>query len=179
MLLLIVADRHDVGLVEQDVGRHEDGVGEQPDAGVVGTLLLRLVLELRHAAGLAEAGDRGEDPRQLGVRAHVRLHVERRLRRLDAGGDVLGGGAAGLLAQLGRILRRRERVQVDDGEERVVLALHVAPLHERPDVVAGLERVGRWLHSGVEALLSHPSILVAGTPPDLRGAAFSGSTAPP
>ena len=29
VLLLVVADRHDIGLVEQDVGRHQHRVGEQ------------------------------------------------------------------------------------------------------------------------------------------------------
>jgi hypothetical protein len=31
VLPLVVADRHDVRLVEQDVGGHEDRVGEEPD----------------------------------------------------------------------------------------------------------------------------------------------------
>jgi hypothetical protein len=73
------------------------------------------------------------------VRAHVRLHVQRRLRRLDAGGDVLRRRAAGLLAQLRRIVRLGESVQVDDGEERLVGILQVPPLQERTDVVADLE----------------------------------------
>ena len=33
VLLLVVAHRHDVGLVQQDVGRHQHRVGEQPDRG--------------------------------------------------------------------------------------------------------------------------------------------------
>ena len=37
MLALVLADRHDVGLVEQDVGGLQHRVGEQPDRVVVGT----------------------------------------------------------------------------------------------------------------------------------------------
>ena len=159
MLLLVVADRHDVGLVEQDVGSHEHRVGEEPDRRGVGAVALRLVLELRHAPGLAETGDRREDPGQLGVGGHVRLHVQRRLRGLDAGGDVLRRGATRLLAQVLGILGDGDRVQVDDREERVVSLLQVSPLEERPDVVADLEGVGRRLHSGVEARFAHPTIL--------------------
>ena len=91
--------------------------------------------------------DRGEDPRELGVRRNLRLHVQRRLLGLDAGRDVLRGRAAGLLAQLLRILWHGDRVQVDHREERVEVVLHAAPLHQRTDVVADLERIGGRLHS--------------------------------
>ena len=33
VLALVVADGHGVGVVEEDVGRHEDGVGEQARPG--------------------------------------------------------------------------------------------------------------------------------------------------
>ncbi|MBG9885107.1 hypothetical protein ABE10_00605, partial [Bacillus toyonensis] len=102
VLLLVVADRNDLRLVQQDVGGHQHGVGEQAHRGRVGAVALRLVLELGHASGLAEAGDRAEDPGELRVGAHVGLHVQRRLRRLDAGGDVLRRGTTRLRPQLGR-----------------------------------------------------------------------------
>ena len=31
MLALVLADRHPLGLVQQDVGRHQHGIGEQGD----------------------------------------------------------------------------------------------------------------------------------------------------
>ena len=162
MLLLVVADRDDVGLIEQDVGGHQNGVGEQADVRRIGPVARRLVLELRHPARLAEAGDRREDPGELRVRAHVRLDVQGRLRRLDAGGDVLRGRPASLLAELRGVVRLSERVQVDDGEERLVGILQIPPLQERTDVVADLEGVGGRLHSGVEAGLGHPFSLLSG-----------------
>ncbi len=151
VLALVVADRNDLGVVQQDVGRHEHRIGEQADRGRLRSLLGRLVLELGHARGFAEAGDRVEDPGELCVGGNVGLHVERRLRRVDAGGDVLRGGAPRLLAKGMRILRNGDRVQVDDREERVVVALQVFPLEEGADVVADLERIGRRLHTRVEA----------------------------
>ena len=71
MLTLVVADRDEVGLVEQDVAGHQDRVGEE--AGGDELLLLGLVLELRHPAQLAEARDRAEQPGRLGVRLDVAL----------------------------------------------------------------------------------------------------------
>ena len=71
MLALVVADRDDVGLVEQDVAGHQDRVGEE--AGGDELLPLALLLELRHPAELAVARDRAEQPGRLGVRRDVAL----------------------------------------------------------------------------------------------------------
>ena len=62
--------------------------------------------------------------------------------------------------RFGRVVRLGERVQVDHREESVVGLLQVAPLHERPDVVADLKRVGGGLHAGVQARFAHPTSLV-------------------
>ena len=48
VLALVVADRDDVGLVEEDVARHQHRVREE--AGGDELALLRLLLELRHPA---------------------------------------------------------------------------------------------------------------------------------
>jgi hypothetical protein len=74
VLALVLADRHRVGPVEQDVGRLQDRVREQAHRGPVGSLLGGLVLELGHPARLAEPGDAPHHPAQLGVLGHVRLH---------------------------------------------------------------------------------------------------------
>ncbi len=76
MLALIVAYRHPVGVVEQDVGRHENRVGEQTGAGRFLSALGRLVLELGHAPQFAEARRAFQHPRQLGVSRDVALDEE-------------------------------------------------------------------------------------------------------
>ena len=53
MLALVLADRHHIDVVEQDVRGLQDGIGEEADGDEL--LLLGLVLELRHAAELAVA----------------------------------------------------------------------------------------------------------------------------
>ena len=97
VLALVLADRHRVGLVEQDVGGLQDRVGEQADAGPVGALLLRLVLELGHPARLAEAGDAAEHPGELGVLGHLRLDEEGAPLRVEPDGEQLRGGDPGAL----------------------------------------------------------------------------------
>ena len=56
VLALVGPDRDDVGLIQEDVSRLQHRVGEE--AGGHELLRLRLLLELRHPAQLAEARDR-------------------------------------------------------------------------------------------------------------------------
>ena len=76
VLDLVLADRHQVGAVEQDVGGHQDRVVEQPGRNAFEPL--RLIFELRHPLQLAERRHRGQQPLQLGVLRHVRLHEQDR-----------------------------------------------------------------------------------------------------
>ena len=71
VLPLVVADRDDVGLVEQDVAGHQHRIREE--RGRDELVPVGLVLELRHPAQLAVARDRAEQPRRLGVRGDVAL----------------------------------------------------------------------------------------------------------
>ena len=79
---------------------------------------------------------------------HLALHEDRRALGVDAHRHQLGGGAQGALAEHLRVLLDGDRVQVGDEEERLVLALQVDPLPQRPEVVAEVERVGRRLDAG-------------------------------
>ncbi|GMA94332.1 hypothetical protein GCM10025881_11560 [Pseudolysinimonas kribbensis] len=159
VLALILADGHDLGVVEQHVGGHEHRVDEQANGGGVRALACDLVLVLRHPARLAVTGDGVEHPGELGVRRHVRLHEQGGCRRVDPGGDVLRGGAPGGLPELRRFLRHRDRVQVDDAEEGIVVALHGLPLQQGADVVAGVQRVGARLHAREQHGLGHEEVL--------------------
>ena len=89
-------------------------------------------------------GDRGEQPGQLGVLAHVGLAEEDAALGIEAGGEQDRGRVVDALAQLGRVVGDRERVQVDDAEDRrlaPLLALDV--LADRADVVAEVLAAGR------------------------------------
>ena len=86
VLALVVADRHEVGLVQQDVGRHQHRVGEQARAGRIPRRPLPdLVLELGHAGKLAHAGGALEEPGQLGMLMDVALDEQRATLRVQPG----------------------------------------------------------------------------------------------
>ena len=159
VLALVLADRHEVRAVEQDVGGLEDRVGEQADRGRALALLGRLVLELGHPAGLAEAGQAVEDPAELRVLGDLALHEDRRPGRVDAHRQQLRGRPQGALAQQLRVLLDGDRVQVGDEEERLVVALEVDPLAQRAEVVAEVEGVRGRLdarqHAGTRPALGH------------------------
>ena len=84
MLLLILADGNRVRLVDEDVGSHEHGVGEEPGADRF-LAVPGLVLELRHPLQPAHGGHAGEQPGELGVLGDVRLHEQDAALRVDAG----------------------------------------------------------------------------------------------
>ena len=89
MLTLVLTNRDLVRVIEQDVCGHQHGIGEEAHGRSLGAVPAGLVLELRHPACLAEAGQAGQDPGQLGMLGDMALHEEGRPVRVDAGREVL------------------------------------------------------------------------------------------
>ena len=85
VLALVVADGHRVGVVQEDVGRHQHRVGEQarPDRLLAGALLL----ELGHPLQLAVGGGALEEPFERGVLGDLALYEERAAIRIEPDGD--------------------------------------------------------------------------------------------
>ncbi len=139
-----------VAPVGEHVGGHQHRVEEERRRDQL-ALLRRLLLELVHAVEVAVGGDRREQPGQLGVLADVGLAEEDAALGVEAGGEQDRGRVVEALAQLGRVVGDRDRVQVDDAEDRrvaAVLALDV--LADRADVVAEVLAAGR-LDAGEDA----------------------------
>ena len=126
VLALVVADRHPVRVVQQDVRRHQDRVRQQgqPDVRLPGALLL----ELDHPLRLPVPGHALEQVVQLGVRGHVGLHVQQARVGVNAGGEKQCGVLEG----------------AHDQDDRVDLALGVHHGADRAEVVAQLQRAGRF-----------------------------------
>ena len=137
MLLLILANRHLVGVVEQNVSSLKDRIVEQ--AGEYALLLLGLHLILGHALQPTQGRHAVEQPTALGVSAHVALHKQRGLLRIDPGGDQQRGQFAGLAAQGRRLLRHRDRVQVNNADKVGLFALPGDPLLDRAQVVTDMQ----------------------------------------
>ena len=151
MLLLVLADRHVRGLVDQDVGRHQRRIGVEAERGVL-AVLAGLLLELRHAVHPADARHAIEDPGELGVLGHHRLVEDDLLLAVDAGRQEGRGDLARLGRQLLGVLRLGDGVQVDHAIEAFVVVLQAREVADRAEIVAEMEIAGR-LHAGKDPAL--------------------------
>ena len=138
MLALILPHGDDIGLIEQDVGGHEGGIGKEAGVDVVG-VLGGLVLELGHAAKLAEHGIAVEDPGQLRVGGHHGLDKEDAPVGVNAAGDELGKQLHRAAAQSGRILPQGDGVLIHYTVDAVILILIGRPVPECPHIVAQMD----------------------------------------
>ena len=141
MLALILAHRHQIRLVQQDVGGHQHRIGEQARRDVVG-VLGGLGLELGHAAQLAELGVAAQDPAQLRVLGHVALDKHDVLLGIQAAGDILSQLVNAALAQRGGILPHGDGVHVHDAVQAVVLVLQIHPILDGAHVGAQSQLTG-------------------------------------
>ena len=146
MLRLIHTDRHEVGLVQQNIRRHQRGVGEQTCIDVV-RMLGALVLELRHARQLAEHGIAVEHPGKLGMRGHMRLYIKRILLRIETASHVECQRLIGVTAQIGRNLPHGDGMHVCHAVKALVLVRKRIKIAQCAEVVSDGE-VARGLHTG-------------------------------
>ena len=146
MLLLVLADRHMGGAIEQNVGRHQHRIIVEADRGVL-AILAGLFLELRHAVEPADPRHAIEDPCQFGVPGHLALVEDDMLFGIDAGGDKGRGDFPGVARELGRAApdrhRLRERVHIDNAIETVVGLLQLDEIDDRAEVIAKMQIAGR------------------------------------
>ena len=141
MLLLVLTHRHIVRLIQQNIRRHQGRVGEEAAVDVVG-ILGALVLELGHAAQLAEHGVAVEDPAQLRVLMDMALDKQGVLLRVQAAGDVLGQLGHGAPAQLRRVLPHGDAVQVRHEIVAVKFLRQGRPVLHRAQIVAQVQVAG-------------------------------------
>ncbi|MNN60814.1 hypothetical protein D3C81_1760190 [compost metagenome] len=142
MLFLVFADRHLVGLVQQDIRRHQYRVAEQAGVNVL-CITSGFVLELGHAAQFAEIGVAVQHPAQLRVFRYVRLHEDGAFLRIDTTGQIQRQRIERGLTQFFCILTYGDRMQVNDAVDAVVIILHFFPLTQCTHVVANGQFTGR------------------------------------
>src|SRR5689334_4906009 len=150
MLFLVLADRDVSRLVAENVGRHQHRIGIQAEPGQV-AVLARLLLELRHPVEPAERGQTAENPAEFGMRPDHALVEDDAVLGVDAGGDIRGGDLARRMAQLRRVLRLGQRVQIDDAEDALVIVLQRDPVADRAEIIAEMKIAGR-LNAGKNAV---------------------------
>ncbi|CAM5627191.1 hypothetical protein SANTM175S_01610 [Streptomyces antimycoticus] len=139
MLRLVLADGHLMRAIGEDVGRHQRRIGEQRQSYAPPSRLLPhgLLLVLDHPPHLAVGGRALHEIGQPHVLIHLALDEERALLGVEPRGQQQRGGLAGEPPHPRRVVFDRERVQIDDAEQRVgtVLVLLNPPAYG-PEVVA-------------------------------------------
>ena len=145
MLFLILAHGHKIGLIQQDIRRHQNGVGEQTGRDVVG-MLLRLLLKLRHAAELAELRIAAEHPAQLRVLRHMALDEHDILLRIETAGDILRELFECAPPQIGGHLTHGDGVHIDNAEQTLIFVLQCSPVLDGAHV-----RAERQIAAGLNA----------------------------
>ena len=165
MLFLVLAYRHEVGVVDEYVDGHQRGVGEQSgvDALAGGLVahdvaldvvflalllggdaegLAGLVLERCRAHEFADAGVHVHQQVHLGNLRHVALHIYYIALRVEAGGYVFGQDLLHVLVEHLRVGMGGEGVEVGDDEAAVVVVLHAHELIQSAEVVAQVQIAG-------------------------------------
>ncbi|MNP24080.1 hypothetical protein D3C76_1168220 [compost metagenome] len=135
MLLLIFTHRHLVGLIQQNVSRHQYRIVKQTGVDVF-SVTGRFILELGHAAQFTEIGVAIQGPAQLRVFRDVRLNEDGAFLRIDTAGQIQRKGVERRFTQLLRILAHGNGMLVNDAVDTVIVILHVHPLTQRTHIVA-------------------------------------------
>ena len=135
MLLLIRTHRHEVGLVEKNIGRHEGRVSKEAGVDVI-CMAGGLVFKLGHAVQLSELGIAVENPGELRVGVHLALDKDHGFLRVDAAGEQQRAGGNDLLAELCRLLPHGDGVHIHHGIHAVVFLLHLLPVFEGAEVIS-------------------------------------------
>ena len=149
MLALVIADRHLVGVVQEDVGSLKRRVGEQ--AGGDEVVLAALVLELGHAAEFAVRHIALHDPAEFGVLTNVGLHEQGADLGVEAHGhEHLGESDRAVPHCCSVVVANRDRMEIDHTEEGVGLVLHLCPVPSGAEEVAEV-LLARGLDAGEDA----------------------------
>ena len=137
MLHLVFTDRHNVSAIEQNVCGLQHRIIQQTRHYLL--LPACFVFELRLTLEFTERRDGIEDPSELGMFRHLRLHIEGGDGRIDAGGKKSERHLVGAAAEIGGLIRCGDRVIIHDAEERVELVLERDPILYRTEIVSDME----------------------------------------
>ena len=141
VLLLVAADGDEVGIVDENIGGHEDGISEEAVIGgdAVGQFVLVTGATLQQAHG----GDGGEQPGQFGDGGDVGLAEEDGLGGVQTAGEEVQDGVEGVLTALGGVKERGHGMVVGDEVEGPAFFLKFHGGLHHPEIIAEMERAGR------------------------------------
>jgi hypothetical protein len=153
---LVLAHRHLVGAVDQDVGRLQQRVAEETVGGQILVFqFFLLVLVGRHPFQPAERRHHRQQQVQFRVLRHLRLDEQGGLAGVDPGRQPVDDHLPGrLLDALRIVVMGGQRVPVGDEEQAGVFVLEPDPVLEDPVVMAEVQRPG-GAHAGKDTFCVH------------------------
>ncbi len=146
MLPLVLADRHVVRLIQQDVAGHQNRITIETGRDRI-WILPRFRLELRHAVQPTHRGKAFHNPAHLGMLMYMRLDEQFAIARIQTSSQVECRELAYAIVQLLRIDWYSYRVQINNAEDVVVLCLCFLPVAQSAQVVAEV-KIACWLYTG-------------------------------
>ena len=130
VLDLVLAHRHRVGVVQQDVRRLEDGIAEQTGRNTLEPF--GLIFELGHPLQLTQRRDRGEQPVELGMLRHADW-TNRMVRvRVDPRGEQADGHVSGPGGEERHVVWKGDGVQIHHADDGIELVLEGDPIWTAP-----------------------------------------------
>ena len=137
VLLLVLAHRDDVGIVEQNVSRHEHGIGKE--TVIHGNALGGLVFEGVPLFQQAHGGECGEEPGEFGDFGDIRLAEENGFLGIEAAGEEIQSDIPGILAPLGGVEEGGHGMVIGDEVQRLALVLQLNGRPHHPEIVSEVQ----------------------------------------
>ena len=145
------------GLVDEDVRRHQRGIGQQTGIHIVG-VLAHLVLEGGDALQLAKVGIHIKEEVELRGLREVALEIDGSAFGVEAGSQVLHQYLTGILIQVARSGMSGQRMVVRHEKVAVVLLLQLHEIAEGTEIVAQMQvarRADAAAHNLTLDVISH------------------------
>ena len=141
MLHLILPDRNQVRVVQDDVGSHQDRIVEQ--TGIGGQSARFFLLERMTPFQESHRRDGQKEPGQLRHLGNFRLNEKGGALRIKSQSQQVERGVSDILPQTLRIADRCQRVEIGDEIEGIIrIPLHVDILPNRSEIVTPMKPAG-------------------------------------
>ncbi|OQA30685.1 MAG: hypothetical protein BWY57_02707 [Betaproteobacteria bacterium ADurb.Bin341] len=153
---LILADRHLVGAVDQDVGRLQQRVAQKTvGRQILAVELFLLILVGRHPLQPAERCHHRQQQMQFSVLGYLGLNEQRRLIGIDSSRQPVGDHVPGILFDIVRIIVfSGQGMPIRHEEQAGIFVLQFDPVAQYPMIVAKMQRPGRT-HAGKNSFRVH------------------------
>ena len=150
MLFLIFADGNMGAFERENICGLQNGICIEPNRGAL-RIFAHLIFILGHTVEPSDARDAVKIPRELTMCPHRGLCIDNRFFRVDACRKISRRNFARLIGELGRVLRDRDGVQIDNTKDAIFFMLQTREFFQRAEVIPKVQRA-RGLHTRKDAV---------------------------